>query len=99
MTDGVGGEEVNPFVGVVILPERAEEGLRMASALPLGDNDVEVIILGSKLPDTDEVAVHLDSLEMEEVRVRATFDDPRVTMTSSEELRLLWGEYDHVVTF
>lgn len=88
-----------PFVGALLREGRAAEGLRMASALGLGDNAVEVVILGSSLPNGDEIAMHLDSLDIEEVPVLGTFDDPRVRKVTWEELRERLEAYDHVITF
>ncbi|MDA8392586.1 MAG: hypothetical protein M0Z87_07260 [Actinomycetota bacterium] len=96
---GAGGAEQPPFVGVIVQPDRAEEGLRMASALALGDNDVEVIVTGPALPDNDEIALHLDSLELEEIRVMCPFEDGRLETLSWAELASRLEEYDHVLTF
>ena len=88
-----------PRVAALIREGRAPEGLRMASALGLGDSEVEVVLLGSSLPHGDEIALHLDSLEIDEVPVLATFEDPRVqTITWQEIIARLEG-YDHIITF
>lgn len=92
-------EERRPFVGVVVRDRRATEGLRMASALSLGDNDVEVILTGAALAEDEEIDLHLDSLDLEEVAVLATFADPRVEQVDWEELAARIAGYDHVVTF
>ncbi len=92
-------EDVRPLVGVLVREQRATEGLRMASALSLGDNDVEVILTGSSLSQDEEVDLHLDSLDLEEVAVFATFADPRVEQTQWSELARRIVGYDHVITF
>lgn len=71
----------------------------MASALPLCDNAVEVILTGGQLPDTDEVAIHLDTLGISEAPVLAAFSDPRVTTLPLSELAARLQGYDHVITF
>ena len=96
---GVATGEQAPFVGVIVQSDRAEEGLRMASALALGDNEVEVIVTGPSLPDNDEIALHLDSLELEEIRVMCPFEDPRMETLTWAELSSRLEEYDHVLTF
>lgn len=92
-------ERTPPLVGVLIGPERIEEGLRMASALPLAENEVEVVLLGAALGDNAEIATHLDSLELEEVAVLAVFRDPRVETLSWQELKERIAGYDHVLSF
>lgn len=96
---GVGADGQAPFVGVIVQADRAEEGLRMASALALGDNEVEVIVTGPSLLDNDEIALHLDSLELEEIRVMCPFEDPRMETLGWADLAARLEEYDHVLTF
>lgn len=86
-------------VGVLVRPERVEEGLRMASALPLCDNEVEVILLGERLPGSDMIATHLDTLSLSDVPVLGTFTDPRVSTATTAELAARLPGYDHVITF
>lgn len=88
-----------PRVGALIRAGREAEGLRMASALGLGDNDVEVLILGASLAHETEINMHLDSLDIEEVPVLALFEDPRVQCVTWRELTERLEDYDHVVTF
>lgn len=88
-----------PLVCALIREGRAPEGLRMASALSLGDNEVEVLILGTSLPYGDELAMHLDSLEIEEIPIFAPFEDPRVQTITWGELAKRLETYDHVITF
>lgn len=88
-----------PMVGVLVLPGRVEEGLRMASALPLCDNEVEVIVLGERLPAGDVIDTHLDTLSLSDVPVLGTFTDPRVETATVAELAARLPGYDHVITF
>lgn len=88
-----------PRVGVLVRPDRVEEGLRMASALPLADSVVEVILTGTSLPATDAVATHLESLADFDATVLATFEDPRVDRLQAAELAARLGGYEHVITF
>lgn len=71
----------------------------MASALPLADSEVEVIVTGSSLPRNEEVATHLETLADFEVNVLAPFDDPRVMPLDTSDLAARLGGYDHVITF
>jgi hypothetical protein len=71
----------------------------MAGALPLSDIAAEVILTADHLPDTDEIAIHLDTLDLSEIPVFATFTDPRVTTTTVDELAAKLAGYDHVITF
>ena len=88
-----------PLVCALIREGRAHEGLRMASALSLGDNEVEVLILGTSLPYGDELAMHLDSLDIEEIPIFAPFEDSRVQTITWDELSKRLEIYDHVITF
>lgn len=88
-----------PSVGVLARPRRIAEALRMASALPLSDLAPEVILTADHLPDTDEVALHLDTLDLSDVPVFAMFTDPRVTTVTAGELAAKLAGYDHVITF
>lgn len=91
--------DVTPRVGVLARPRRVAEALRMASALPLSDLTPEVILTADHLPDTEEVAIHLDTLDLSEVPVFAAFTDPRVTTLAASELAAKLAGYDHVITF
>ncbi|MHB1535530.1 MAG: hypothetical protein ACYC1D_13160 [Acidimicrobiales bacterium] len=71
----------------------------MASSLPLADNEVDVILIGSQLSVTEAVSTHLQMLLEFEVSVFATFLDPRVTTLPRDELAAKLPGYDHVVTF
>lgn len=71
----------------------------MASALPLADSHVEVILTGPGLPHTEEVATHLETLADFEVSVLARFDDPRVSPLATNDFVTKFRGYDHVVTF
>lgn len=86
-------------VGVLVRQNRVAEGLRTAAALPLTDNDVEVILIGNCLPDTPEVALGLDTLDLSDVPVFATFSDSRVSTAEPAELAQRLVGYDHVITF
>lgn len=86
-------------VVVLVGPQRIEEGLRMASALPLADNEVVVVLTGEALPVSEEIATHLDTLELTEVPVLATFADPRVTTMDRREIAGRIRSCDHVLTF
>jgi hypothetical protein len=86
-------------VGVLVCSGRVEEGLRMASALPLAENVVEVIVLAEQLPDGEEMASHLETLEEFEAPVFAAFSDPRVTTLPVPELAAKLPGYDHVISF
>lgn len=84
---------------VLVRPDRVAEGLRTAAALPLADNEVEVALLGAELPDTPEVALGLDNLELSDIPIYGCFSDARVTTATPEELMRRLGEFDHVLTF
>lgn len=71
----------------------------MASALALCDNEVEVTILGSTLAESADIEIHLDSLDIEEIPVRATFEDPRVETVTWQDIAQSLEAYDHVLTF
>lgn len=86
-------------IAVLINPQRDVEGLRMASALPLCDDEVEVILLGSSLSEEQDVATHLETLEFSDVPVFASFQDERITTTSWENIAQLIDSYDEIVTF
>ena len=86
-------------VGVVVGPQRVTEGLRMASALALCDNEVDVVLTGESLADSDEIALHLDSLDLAEIPVSAAFDDPRVETMNWTALRRRLEECEHVITY
>ena len=88
-----------PRVGVVVRQNRAAEGLRTAAALPLTDNDVEVILLGDGLSDSPDVALGLDTLDLSDIPVFAAFPDSRVTTIEPAELAERLRGYDHVITF
>ena len=96
---GAAEDEPMPYVGVIVRNGRVEEGLRMASALALCDNEVEVLVVADALPDNDEVALHLDSLDLEEIPVIAPFEDDRTEFATWEELSDKLKGYDHVLTF
>ncbi len=91
--------EEPPRVGVLLLSGRVEEGLRMASALPLADNEVEVIVLAERLPDSDALGSHLQTLDEFECPVFAAFSDERVTTLPTPELAARLPGYDHVISF
>lgn len=86
-------------MAVLVRPDRVAEGLRTAAALPLADNEVDVVLLGSDLPETPEVALGLENLELSDIPVLGCFSDPRVDTVTAEELARRLGEYDHVLTF
>lgn len=86
-------------VVVLVRPERVAEGLRTAAALPLADNEVQVLLLGAELPDTPEVALGLDNLELSDIPLFGCFADPRIATATPEEFVRRLGECDHVLTF
>ncbi len=86
-------------IAVLVNPQRDAEGLRMASALPLCDDEVEVILLGESLSDDPDIATHLETLEFSDVPVFASFSDNRITTTSWENIAKLMDSYDEIVTF
>jgi hypothetical protein len=88
-----------PRVGVLIGPSRLEEGLRMASALPLADSEVEIILTGPRLGGSDEIATHIETIQDFEIPVLARFQDERVTTATTEEIARRLTEYDHVLSF
>lgn len=84
---------------VLVRPERVAEGLRTAAALPLADNEVDVVLLGAELPSTPEVDLGLDNLELSDIPIFGCFGDSRITTATPEELVRRLGEYEHVLTF
>jgi hypothetical protein len=86
-------------VAVLVRAERLAEGLRMASALPLCDHEVEVVICASAINDGDaDIDTHLDTLELCDARVLGTFAHPRVQCMEPRELADKLAACDHVLT-
>ncbi len=96
MTGPAPGEEV---VAVLVRPERIVEGLRTAGALPLSDNEIEVILLADSLPDTEDIALQLDTLDLSDIPLLATFVDPRVSTVPAADLADRLRRYKHVLSF
>jgi hypothetical protein len=88
-----------PQVLVLVTEKRVEEGLRMASALPLCDTRVDVYLLGRALPETQGIASHLETLTEFGAGVLAPFHDPRVKTIASREMAVQLTRYDHVLTY
>ena len=86
-------------VGVLVRPGREPEGLRMSAALTLADDEIEVLLVGQELPETPEVALQLDTLDLVEVPVLGRFRAPRVATISAEEFADRLVGYDDVLTF
>ncbi len=86
-------------VGILIRDERTNEGLRMSGALTLCDDYVEVFLFGHELEVSEEVAIHLDTLEMCEIPIFASFNDDRVQELSLTELSKRLLTYDTIITF
>lgn len=84
----------------VLVRNRQSEALRMSLGLTLLDDVVDVYVMGGKLANTEEDALHLETIKDMEMKICTDCKenaDIEFIATEAVAVRLL--EYDHVLPY
>ena len=84
----------------VLVRERQGEALRMSLGLTLLDDVVDVYVMGRKLENTGEDALHLETIKDMDMKIYTDCkENADLEFVPTEEIARRLAEYDHVLPY
>ena len=84
----------------VLVRDRQGEALRMSLGLTLLDDVVDVYVLGRKLENTGEDALHLETIKDMDMKIYTDCkENADLEFVPTEEIARRLAEYDHVLPY
>jgi hypothetical protein len=84
----------------VLVRDRQAEALRMSLGLTLLDDVVDVYVMGSKLRNSEEDALHLQTVKDMEMKIYTDCsDNAGLEFVRTEEIAGRLAGYDHVLAY
>ncbi len=84
----------------VLVRNRQGEALRMSLGLTLLDDVVDVYVMGRKLENTEEDALHLETINDMEMKIRTDCkENADIEFAATEDIARRLLEYDHVLPY
>ena len=84
----------------VLVRNRQSEALRMSLGLTLLDDVVDVYVMGGKLANTEEDALHLETIKDMEMKIYTDCNENAdIEFVATEDIACRLPEYDHVLPY
>jgi len=84
----------------VLVRDRQGEALRMSLGLTLLDDVVDVYVMGRKLENTGEDALHLETIKDMDMKIYTDCkENADLEFVPTEEIARRLAEYDHVLPY
>ena len=84
----------------VLVRDRQGEALRMSLGLTLLDDVVDVYVMGRKLENTGEDALHLETIEDMDMKICTDCNENAdIEFIATEDIARSLLEYDHVLPY
>jgi len=84
----------------VLVRDRQSEALRMSLGLTLLDDVVDVYVMGGKLENTEEDALHLETIKDMDMKIYTDCkENADLEFVPTEEIARRLAEYDHVLPY
>ena len=84
----------------VLVRDRQGEALRMSLGLTLLDDVVDVYVMGGKLENTEEDALHLETIKDMDMKICTDCkENADIEFIATEDIARSLLEYDHVLPY